>query len=778
MEFVAFLVVFIALSSSTRGAEGIGAPRIQPFTFPTNLKVGESVKVICTAVEGSQPLTFQWFKNGKRLPSSAHVSVKSYEDFSVLAIDDLVLDSNGNYTCSLNNQEGSDQFTAPLGVYGPPEWIVEPRDVTVTFGDTVTFHCLVKGVPKPLIYWKFKSDSSTEEFRKVTSGGHYSQLLNGSLSISDVGQEDAGSYKCETSNGIGTELISKVVSLNLIVPVTFEQKFAVERVRHEETANLMCNAHGDNPMTFTWLKDKVILSTTENVRYQIYDRTREHGTQSEIQIYAVNRNDNGLYTCEAENASGKDKRNIKLLVLEVPDSPSDIRIEEVWSRSVSLSWTVPYSGNSPILKYIIHYWRDQDGAPLRLEEQPISSTETSSLLKDLHPGSFYNVKVMAVNEVGQGNPSDSRSFITQEEEPGAPPTDVHVETKGTETLLITWKAPPRNSWNGHLVGYYIGYKVKNSSAPFSLRTVNMSKHQEQEYFLRHLKRNTEYAITVSAFNSAGSGQQSQVVFRKTADADLPPPPNVFLVSRSTNSVGLKWTQESEDISITHYTLYYSEDEGPWKEVTIPVFDDNFFELQGLKQGTFYQMYLQASSEKGNSDPSERILIRTKAVSNWKSQVVLNGDENRSSHPNWSVVIPVTSGVVIIVIVISISCYYVKREQMKHREALKVAADNTYPYSIGGPVPYMTIQRHASVEKTQQLHPSPPRPPPLSLLPSIYSDDYPAPYATLPLHYSGSNRWRSIQNGGSVPDQISKHCEQKNENTLEQTAEVHHYDIAA
>ncbi|XP_022238881.1 Down syndrome cell adhesion molecule homolog [Limulus polyphemus] len=564
----------------------------------------------------------------------------------------------------------------------------------------------------------------------------------------------------------------------ITVPARFEQKFTVERVRHGETAYLRCNAHGDNPIILTWLKDKVILSKIDNARFQIYDRTREQGTQSEIRIHAVDRNDNGLYTCQAENSSGKDKRNIKLLVLEVPDSPSDVRIEHVWSRSTSLSWTVPYSGNSPILKYIIHYWRDEDGAPQRLQEQPVSSTETSALLQNLHPGSSYIVKVLAVNEVGRGNPTDSRSFVTQEEEPGAPPTDVRVDTKGTETLLITWKAPPKNDWNGHLVGYYVGYKVRNSSAPFSLRTVNVSKHQGQEYFLRHLKRNTEYAVTVSAFNSAGSGQQSQVIFKRTADADLPPPPNVFLVSRSTNSVGLKWTQKSEDLLITHYTLYYTEEEGPWKEVTIPVFDNNFFELQGLKQGTFYQIYLEASSEKGNSDPSERISIRTEAVSDWKPHVVLNGEEDRSSHLNWSVVIPVTSAIVVIVIVISISCFYVKREQLKHREALKAGAESTYPYSIGGPMPYMTIQRYTSVEKARKLSPSPPPPPPLSLVPSIYSDDYPAPYATLPLHYSASNRWRSIQNGGSVPDQISKHCDQKTENTLEQTAEVHHYDVAA
>lgn len=41
--------------------------------------------------------------------------------------------------------------------------------------------------------------------------------------------------------------------------------------------------------------------------------------------------------------------------LEEPESPADVRVEIVSSRSVQVEWKAVYDGNSPILNYIIHY---------------------------------------------------------------------------------------------------------------------------------------------------------------------------------------------------------------------------------------------------------------------------------------------------------------------------------------------------------------------------------------------------------------------------------------
>lgn len=49
---------------------------------------------------------------------------------------------------------------------------------------------------------------------------------------------------------------------------------------------------------------------------------------------------------------------------EVPAQPLDLRILEVWNRKVNVMWSEPYSGNSPVTNYVVHYWRDKGESPL------------------------------------------------------------------------------------------------------------------------------------------------------------------------------------------------------------------------------------------------------------------------------------------------------------------------------------------------------------------------------------------------------------------------------
>lgn len=110
-----------------------------------------------------------------------------------------------------------------------------------------------------------------------------------------------------------------------------------------------------------------------------------------------------------------------LFLTEVPAQPLDLRILEVWSRKVSVIWAEPYSGNSPVTNYVIHYWRDKEG-PHRLLEQPVGSTQTSAVIEELHPGTSYSMTITAENEVGPGAPSDAARFQTAEEGESSPYT--------------------------------------------------------------------------------------------------------------------------------------------------------------------------------------------------------------------------------------------------------------------------------------------------------------------------------------------------------------------
>ncbi|XP_076371568.1 cell adhesion molecule Dscam1-like isoform X12 [Tachypleus tridentatus] len=749
--------------------------RIQPFNFPPSVEEGQKVQVVCGLIgkRNSETRTnFNWLKDNKPLTLTNNVRLFSpTSDISLLVLENVMVQNSGNYTCVARTNNREERYTAILIVKGPPRWQTEPIDVHSGIGESERLVCKAWGFPEPHVVWTKQTEN---EWRPLG----YLVVEKGVLEIRDIKLQDGGLYRCQITNGLGKDL-QKTVSLVVRVPARFEEKFTVERVHRGDSAKLECDALGDNPMTITWNKDNVRLSRVDTGRYQIFDRTTEVGTLSEIQVHGVDRSDNGLFTCVAKNTYGEDQRTIKLIVLEPPSAPSDVRIAQAWTRSVSVTWTVPYSGNSPVNKYIIQYWRNQ-GAPHRLEEETISSAQTSTILHKLQPGTSYVVRVMAENDVGKGTPSENRRFVTKEEEPSAPPTDVWVEPRGAGTLHIKWKAPPKDHWNGQLKGYYVGYKEKASTKSYSYKHVPFSKGLSEEYLLQHLRKNTEYGVVVMAFNDAGRGPESQEIVKTTKDSDPPPAPTLRVTALSETSISIQWRQKKSDADIiSHYILFYKEDTKSWTEVTIPQTEKKEYTLLGLRPGCFYQLYLQAASQKGNSNPSETLTIRTDGTAGPMERnlhAVITGEKELPEYLRLPVLAPVVASVAIIILVVIVSCVYVKKEQRRYNRAMEAVTEKIYPYSMNGTPP----QRYVDVEKTRPLLQPPPPPPPFPLPPPP-QDNYPAPYATLPLGDNNFSADRRRLHQGRGPKSAEGSVDSRRQgggNMIHEQVEVHHYDEAA
>lgn len=90
----------------------------------------------------------------------------------------------------------------------------------------------------------------------------------------------------------------------------------------------------------------------------------EKGVVSQLTIVHSDRHDSGAYRCSAENPYGRAEQIIFLAVQERPDTPSNLEIFEVGSRTVKLSWRRPFDGNSPVLSYLVQY------QPLKYMQSP------------------------------------------------------------------------------------------------------------------------------------------------------------------------------------------------------------------------------------------------------------------------------------------------------------------------------------------------------------------------------------------------------------------------
>ncbi|XP_049528336.1 Down syndrome cell adhesion molecule homolog [Dermacentor silvarum] len=597
-------------------------PEIQPMVFPKNLKEGAKFRAFCS-VTGSPPFTFKWMKNNQKLPEDDTVSTENAQDYSILVIGKLRKSHAGNYTCIVLNRGGATRHTSELIVNDGVS-----RDSTV--------------IPA---------------------------TMNGTLRIMNATKSDGGTYVCTAANSYG-ERLEKEVTVRVIVPARFEEKFKVQTVRRGEAATLQCQAIGDSPLEITWSQDKKRLIFAPVTRYEKFESNTENGVTSELAIPTTDRSDAALYTCVAKNEYGSDERNIKLLVVEVPAQPLDLRILEVWSRKVNVIWSEPYSGNSPISSYIVHYWRDRDGAH-RLMEQTVPSSQTSAMISELHPGASYSLTVTAENEVGQGPPSDPVRFLTAEEEPGGSPTDVWAAAKGPTSIAVSWKPPPRDTWNGVLKGYYVGYRAAESSQPYSFKTVETVVNGSQEVTLVGLTKSSRYSVIVKAFNAIGSGPPSEALLVRTLDGDVPFPPALTLISSTDSAFKVKWTHSKATAApVTGYTLHYKKNAGPWHHIPVVASDDTSYTLTDLDGGATYKVYLTASNQFGRGSGSEAIIINTTNEGHDRAWVF---------YKDPSLLVPAASFLIAVLVVITVVTVCIKKTKAHKNFEKSLEAEKRQSY---------------------------------------------------------------------------------------------------
>ena len=89
---------------------------------------GEFFSVVCSVSRGSQPLFFQWFRNGQQInKQSNELQINSLGNKqSILNIEKVTSNDSGNYTCEVKNAFGEDTFTSQLIIRSTNQcnWIV------------------------------------------------------------------------------------------------------------------------------------------------------------------------------------------------------------------------------------------------------------------------------------------------------------------------------------------------------------------------------------------------------------------------------------------------------------------------------------------------------------------------------------------------------------------------------------------------------------------------------------------------------------------------------
>ncbi|XP_071452909.1 cell adhesion molecule Dscam1 [Hetaerina americana] len=614
-------------------------PVIEPFSFPEHTREGSRLQISCSVSSGDLPLRFLWLKDNNPLvlPLGAS-SLPSYHSgfpqptsqssssqqpyytttqgdfFSLLVVPRVSAAHSGRYTCIASNDVASANHSATLLVNVAPQWVMEPRDVATLAGGWVSVHCQAKGFPDPTIVWMRGSGRTQSDYQRVTvrqsdslpigsNPNHWSRIYlppNGTLAISNAAEHDEGYYLCKASNGIGSGL-TKVIYIAVNEPVKFEMPSKNITARKGDAVTLVCDVRGDHPIHILWLMNGRRLNLN-NYRFSLSDAKSDTGVISRVLIGGSERQDSGSYVCQADNAYGHAEQTLNLAIQEPPDAPSEVEVLEVSSRSVRLAWKIPFSGHSPLLAFVVQHRPTSQSTPFSAlatsqnQQGEWVSTNFSANVQGgvlsgvLRPATAFQLRILALNNIGLSPPSEILSIKTQEEAPMGPPQEVQLEALGPEELQVSWKPPPRELWNGNILGYTVSWRLQNDDqikAPraglkdsnddgsksgtdagsrdgsqvgdgkvFSddddgntkSRTIRWEAGASGEgdpnslrLRIGGLRRFSRYAVTVRAFNRVGAGPHSAPVTAHTREG-VPEasPETVSCVALSSQSLMVRW----------------------------------------------------------------------------------------------------------------------------------------------------------------------------------------------------------------------------------------------
>ncbi|XP_075683338.1 receptor-type tyrosine-protein phosphatase delta isoform X43 [Rhinoderma darwinii] len=564
---------------------------------------GGVASFICQATGDPRP-KIVWNKKGKKV-SNQRFEVIEFDDGSgsVLRIQPLRTPRDeAIYECVASNSVGEVSVTTRLIVLredqiprGFPTIDMGPQLKVVERTRTATMLCAASGNPDPEITW-FKdylpvdTSNSNGRIKQLRSGG---TPIRGALQIEQSEEADQGKYECVATNSAGTRYsapanlyVRELREVRRIAP-----RFSIPPTNHEimpgGSVNITCVAVG-SPMPYVkWMLGAEDLTPEDDMPIG----------RNVLELTDVRQSAN--YTCVAMSTLGVIEAIAQITVKALPRPPGTPMVTESTATSITLTWD---SGNpEPVTYYIIQH-RPKSSEEQYKEIDGVATTRYS--VAGLSPYSEYEFRVVAVNNIGRGPPSEPVTTRTSEQAPSSAPRNVQARMLSSTTILVQWEEPEEP--NGQIQGYRVYYTMDPTQHINSWTKYNVADSQITT--IGNLVPQRTYLVKVLAFTSVGDGPLSNEIQVITQTGVPSQPLNFKAEAESETSILLSWTPPRSD-TISSYKLYYKEGDHA-EEQSVPIEPTTSYRLQGLKPNTLYYFRLAAEAPLGLGASTTEISAKT------------------------------------------------------------------------------------------------------------------------------------------------------------------------
>uniref|UniRef100_A0A8C2EMQ8 Neural cell adhesion molecule L1 n=1 Tax=Cyprinus carpio TaxID=7962 RepID=A0A8C2EMQ8_CYPCA len=513
---------------------------------PTNLVLApdENGRLVCRARGNPKP-TIEWLMNGEPIESLLPNPNRQVLGDTIL-FHSVQIGSSAVYQCNASNEHGYLLANAFVNILDMAPRMLGPKNqlIKVIENNRTFLDCPFFGSPFPQLRW-FKNGLGSG-----LDGGQYKLYINGTLEIKQARPEDQGTYTCVASNILGK--MENQVRLEVKEPTRIVQ--APEHVTQAKgtTVRFDCRVKHDPslPATVTWLKDDKPLSPN------LIGRIRKDNET--LTIYNVNPEDAGTYTCSARTEIDENSASARLTVTDRPDPPQDLELSDPSARSVRLTWVPGNENNSPVTHFLVQFEEDR-WEPGKWQNLSIFNGNLNSVNLQLSPFVNYQFRVIAINAVGQSQPSlPSARYQTS----GAPPDVVPSGLKGwgskKNNMEITWQSTERNGLN---LRYMVSWRRKDTEEEWNNTTTTRTKH-----IIHNTDTYVPYEIKIKAINDFGHSPESNIVIGYSGEDKPSTAPTELRVSKiNSTKVNLQWVPVDPSTvngEFKEYKLYY------WREASL------------------------------------------------------------------------------------------------------------------------------------------------------------------------------------------------------------------
>ncbi|XP_078023111.1 roundabout homolog 2 isoform X20 [Epinephelus lanceolatus] len=619
-ELVFFLLVLsgcpeLTYQARTKGRWNKGGSRLRQedsppriVEHPSDLIVskGEPATLNCKA-EGRPVPTVEWYKDGERVetdkddPRSHRMLLPSGSLFFLRIVHGRrSKPDEGAYVCVARNYLGEAvSRNASLEVaLLRDDFRQNPTDVVVAAGEPAILECVPpRGHPEPTIYWKKDKVRIDDKDDRITIRG-------GKLMISNTRKSDAAMYVCVGTNMVG-ERDSETAQVTVFERPTFLRRPINQVVLEEETVEFRCQVQGDPQPNVRWRKDDI---DVPRGRYEIkYDKD-----DYVLRVKKASINDEGTFTCVAENRVGKLEASASLTVRAAPQFVIRPR-DQIVAQGRTATFPCETKGNpQPAV-----FWQKEGSQNLLFPNQP------------QQPNSRFSVSPSGDLTISSVQRADAGYYICQALTVAG---SILAKAQLEVTDVLTDRPPPiiRQGPSNQTLGVDSVALLKCQASGDPIPSISwlkdgvsllgkdarMSLQELGSLQIINIKLSDSGIYTCVATSSSGETSWSAflevkesggvMVMKNHDENELPGPPSKPQVTDVTkNSVSLSWQPGMAGASpVSSYVIeaFSQSVSNSWQTVADHV-KTTQFTVKGLRPNTIYLFMVRAVNSQGLSDPS-------------------------------------------------------------------------------------------------------------------------------------------------------------------------------